>query len=79
MVSDLKTWAYHGPFPYDSTPSLVTVDFRELRSGVTEVTVTHSQLHDYDARDGAGWAPCLEQLQKLMNLTNLKNLKRREQ
>ena len=64
----VKTWAYHGPFPYDSTPTLVTVDFRELRPGVTEITVTHSQLQDEEAREGvgAGWALCLEQLQNLM-------------
>ncbi len=35
----VKTWVYAGPYAYDDTPSVVTVDFREVRPGVTELTL----------------------------------------
>jgi uncharacterized protein YndB with AHSA1/START domain len=60
----MKTWFYDGPFGSDKTPSLLTVDFRELRPGVTQLTLTHAQLRDDAASKlaSAGWALCLDQL-----------------
>ena len=60
----VKTWTYEGPFALDKTPTLVTVDFREVRPGVTELTLTHAQIHDQASRAGAGagWVLCLDKL-----------------
>jgi uncharacterized protein YndB with AHSA1/START domain len=63
----VKTWAYDGPYGRDETPSLLTVDFREVRPGVTELTLTHQQLRDTAASEGvgAGWRLCLNNLAAL--------------
>lgn len=65
----VKTWAYEGPFGSDTTPSLVTVNFREVRPSVTEITLTHAQLRDEAASDGvgAGWVLCLDTLAVLFS------------
>lgn len=66
----VKTWIYDGPFfSGDRTPSIVTVEFREVRPGVTELTLTHAQIHDEAGREGAGagWVLCLDQLTHLFN------------
>lgn len=65
----VKTWAYDGPYGYAKTPSILTVDFREVRPGVTELTLTHAQLRDEDAREGAGagWVLCLDKLAALFD------------
>lgn len=60
----VKTWFYDGPHGRDETPSLLTVDFREVKPGVTELTLTHSKLRDEKDREGAsaGWALILDKL-----------------
>lgn len=65
----VKTWLYAGPHGNDETPSIVTVDVREIRPGVTELTLTHAQLRDKAAIDGAGtgWSLCLDKLAALVN------------
>lgn len=65
----VKTWAYDGPFGSDTTPSILTVDFREVRPGVTELTLTHAQLRDQEASEGvgAGWVLCLDKLVALFD------------
>jgi uncharacterized protein YndB with AHSA1/START domain len=67
----VKTWAYDGPYGRDETPSILTVDFREVRPGVTELTLTHAQLRDKEASEGvgAGWVLCLEKLDALFAWT----------
>jgi len=64
-----KTWTYEGPFDLDKTPTVVTVEFREVRPGVTELTLTHAQIRDDESREGAGagWVLCLNQLAALFN------------
>jgi uncharacterized protein YndB with AHSA1/START domain len=64
----VKTWAYEGPFAFERTASLVTVDLRELGPGVTELTLTHGQIVDEAGRAGAGagWVLCLDKLAKLV-------------
>jgi catechol 2,3-dioxygenase-like lactoylglutathione lyase family enzyme len=80
----VKTWAYDGPNVRDETPSVLTIDFRELRPGVTELTLTHAQLGDDKTSEGvgAGWALCLDQLAGLFNRTfrieETRNLQRRD-
>ncbi|GMR23887.1 MAG: SRPBCC domain-containing protein [Acidobacteriota bacterium] len=63
----VKTWFYEGPHGNDETPSVLTVDFREVRPGVTELTLTHAKLRDDEARGGAsaGWALILDKLEAL--------------
>jgi uncharacterized protein YndB with AHSA1/START domain/predicted enzyme related to lactoylglutathione lyase len=57
----VKTWSHAGPERTDDAQSLLTVEFRELRSGVTELTLTHAR------REAAGeWALCLERLAATM-------------
>jgi len=65
----VKTWAYDGPYGRDETPSILTVEFREVRPGVTELTLTHAQLRDEKAseRGGAGWVLCLDKLAALFD------------
>lgn len=63
----VKTWSYDGPFGRDETPSIVTVDLREVGPGVTELTLTHERLRDRKATEmvGAGWPLCLDKLAAL--------------
>jgi uncharacterized protein YndB with AHSA1/START domain len=65
----VKTWAYDGPYGFDKTPSILTVDFREVGPGVTELTLTHAQLRDQEAFEGVGtgWALCLNKLAALLD------------
>ena len=37
----------------DVTPSVVTIDFRELSPDVTELTLTHEKLRDETTIEGA--------------------------
>lgn len=64
----VKTWAYEGPFAFDRAASIVTVDLREVRPGVTELTLTHTQIHDEAGRAGAsaGWVVCLDNLAAIL-------------
>jgi uncharacterized protein YndB with AHSA1/START domain len=63
----VKTWFYEGPFGPDETPSIVTVELREVSPGRTELTLTHAQLRDEDAakRVGSGWALCFDKLEAI--------------
>ena len=65
----VKTWFYDGFYGRDERPSLLTVDFREVRPGVTELTLTHAQLRDEEASEGAGagWVLCLDKLAALFD------------
>ena len=65
----VKTWSYEGPFGADTTPSILTVEFREVRPSVTELTLTHAQLRDERASEGvgAGWVLCLDKLAALFH------------
>ena len=61
----VKTWVYEGPHPVaDRHATVVTVDFREIEGGLTELTLRHDRL----ATDAgceltrSGWAACLEAL-----------------
>jgi uncharacterized protein YndB with AHSA1/START domain len=68
----VKTWFYDGPHGRYETPSLVTVDLREVRPGVTELTLTHAKLRDDDTREaGAGWGLCLDKLTALFDPSSL--------
>ena len=60
----MKTWFYDGPHGRDETPSLLTVDFREVRPGMTELTLTLAKFRDdvEGASASAGWALCLDEL-----------------
>ncbi len=64
----VKTWFYQGPLGDDVTPSVVTVDFREVAPGVTELTLTHAELRD-DADASEGWTLILDQLVALFKGT----------
>lgn len=65
----VKTWTYDGPHGADLVPSMLTVDFREVRPGVTELTLTHSSLRDDHATRmvSGGWTLCLDKLAGLFN------------
>ncbi len=60
----VKTWFYEGPHGNDRTPSVLTVEFREVSPGVTELTLTHAELRDDEAGAGAsaGWTLILDKL-----------------
>jgi uncharacterized protein YndB with AHSA1/START domain len=64
----VKTWTYEGPLAFDRTPSIVTVELREVRQGVTELRLTHSQIQDEEGRAGAGagWVLCLDKLEEIL-------------
>ena len=63
----VQTWFYDGPYGRDETPSVLTVEFREVRPGVTELTLTHAKLRDDETSGGAsaGWVLCLDKLAAL--------------
>ena len=63
-----KTWFYEGPLGKDETPSILTVEFREVSPEVTELTLTHSKLRDREASEGAsaGWALILDKLEAFL-------------
>jgi len=65
----VQTWFYAGPLGNDETPSVLTVEFREVSPGVTELKLTHSKLRDHEAREGAsaGWALILDRLAALLD------------
>ncbi len=60
----VKTWSYDGPYGRDDTPSVLTVDFREVRPGVTELRLTHTRLRDEETKQrvSSGWMLCLDRL-----------------
>lgn len=64
----VKTWLYDGPFGRDDVPSVLTVEFREVRPGITELTLIHSQLRDAEAGEqvNGGWTLCLDKLAALV-------------
>jgi uncharacterized protein YndB with AHSA1/START domain len=64
----VKTWDYTGPNVIGAMTSLLTVEFREVSPGVTELTLTHSELPDQKIAAGAnyGWKMCLDQLAALV-------------
>jgi uncharacterized protein YndB with AHSA1/START domain len=66
----VKTWFYDGPFGADTTPSILTVEFREVRPSVTELTLTHARLRDATAGENVttGWTLCLDKLDALLTL-----------
>src|SRR5262245_30119311 len=80
----VKTWVYDGPYGRDETPTILTVDFRELRPGVTELILTHAQFGDEESRKGtaAGWVLCLDQLTHLFDqpvqIEDVRNMHRRD-
>jgi uncharacterized protein YndB with AHSA1/START domain len=63
----VKTWSYSGPHGPDETPSIVTVEFREVGPAVTELTLTHAQLRDEEAVElvVTGWGLCFDKLEAL--------------
>jgi uncharacterized protein YndB with AHSA1/START domain len=65
----VKTWSYDGPYGSDETPSVLTVEFREVGPGVTELTLSHAQLRDGEAleRVTAGWGLCVDKLEALFD------------
>src|SRR5688572_8015151 len=50
----VKTWIYEGP---PRSESMLTVELREIRPGVTELTVRHDHLDQPEdrAKVGSGW------------------------
>lgn len=61
----VKTWIYHDPNPAaERRETVVTVDFREIAPGVTELTLRHDRLvTEADRRlVTEGWSLCLENL-----------------
>ncbi len=62
----VMTWFYEGPFGDDETPSVLTVDFREVAPGVTELTLTHAELRD-DEGGREGWTLILDKLAALLD------------
>lgn len=65
----VKTWDYTGPNFAGTMPSLLTVEFREVSPGVTELTLTHTELPDEKIAEGTtnGWNACLDQLAALVS------------
>jgi uncharacterized protein len=61
----VKTWIYEGP---PRSESLLTVEFREIRPGVTELTLRHDRLVSSSdrAKVGAGWVLCLDELESAL-------------
>ena len=62
----VKTWFYEGPHGNDETPSVVTVDFREVAPGVTELTLTHAELRTEEGAN-EGWTLILDKLVALFD------------
>ena len=65
----VKTWIYHDPDPSaERRETLVTVDFREMAPGVTELTLRHDRLITRVDRQraGEGWTLCLENLARTL-------------
>ncbi|MGK9235209.1 SRPBCC domain-containing protein [Inquilinus limosus] len=64
----VKSWVYDGPFDaFRGAETEVTVEFREVAPGRTEVTVHHSRTPSQEYADSVhgGWAGCLDELEKL--------------
>lgn len=61
----VKTWIYEGP---PRSESVVTVDFREIAPGVTELTLRHDRLmvSSDRAKVGSGWVLCLDELESAL-------------
>jgi uncharacterized protein YndB with AHSA1/START domain len=71
----VKTWFYDGPHGRDETPSLLSVDLREVRPGVTELTLTHAKLREGDTQEAsAGWELCLDKLAALLGPSSSEEL-----
>ena len=71
LVPDTRlvaTWVYEGPFHTDPYPTLLTVDFRAIDAGTTEVTLRHDQLITQEDREGnrEGWRLCFAKLDLLL-------------
>jgi uncharacterized protein YndB with AHSA1/START domain len=64
----VATWVYEGPFHADPYPTLLTVDFREIDSGTTEITLRQDQLLTAEDREGnrEGWRLCFAKLDRLL-------------
>lgn len=64
----VKTWVAEGPNYPKPYHTLVTVDFREVEPGTTEVTIRQDQLLTEADRAGnrEGWRLCLDRLDALL-------------
>jgi uncharacterized protein YndB with AHSA1/START domain len=65
----VQTWDYVGhDAPPAGYPTLLTVDFRDVGPGSTEITLLHEQLLTDADREGnrAGWRLCFEKLDALL-------------
>ena len=58
----VKTWLYEGPLGDDVTPSVVTVEFREVAPGVTEIKLTHAEIRS-DEGGREGWSLIFDKLE----------------
>ena len=61
----VKTWTYSGTFKqFSGKTTKLTVEFREIKPDVTELTLTHENLPSAEYFDSVneGWAKCLDQL-----------------
>ncbi len=64
----VQTWVYEGQSSVSPYPTLLTVDFRELGSGSTEIKLRQDQLLTPEYREGnrEGWRLCLDKLEALL-------------
>ena len=60
----ILTWFYEGPHGDDETPSVLTVEFREVGPNVTEITLTHAKIRADASLENAtsGWELILDRL-----------------
>jgi uncharacterized protein YndB with AHSA1/START domain len=64
----VKTWRYTGDFKqFVGKTTKLTVEFREIKPGATELTLKHENLPSREYFDAVneGWAKCLDQLEAL--------------